>query len=134
MIISGLLLGFISFLSWATLYHKMPDRIKRFCARHSLVLDLVTTLATYLTLGNISSSLVSAFAAAWVGLFFEIYMYVERNPQDFDWLHDMMTSVKLHMKELQLKLREMNRSYKEKKLSVAGAFNGQDTQDRILAT
>jgi hypothetical protein len=112
----------------------MPAAVKKFCAKHSLLIDLLTTLATYITLGNISSSLVSAFAAAWVGLFFEIYMYIERNPEDFDWLRDIMETVKLHLRELQNKLREMNRSYKERKNLEAGVADGQDKALRVMAT
>lgn len=75
MIIEGLLLGTVSFISLATVYHKMPQRFKDFCVKHSLMTDLLSTIGTYLTLGSISSSVVAAFAAAWVGIMFEVYMH-----------------------------------------------------------
>lgn len=75
MIIEGFLLGTVSFISLATVYHKMPQRFKDFCVKHSLMTDILSTLGTYLTLGSISSSVVAAFAAAWVGIMFEVYMH-----------------------------------------------------------
>ena len=125
MLMAGFILGFISFVSWATIYHKLPEGVKKFCAKHSLLIDILTTGATYLTLGNISSSLVSAFAAAWVGLLFELYMFIQRNPEDFTWLDDMIDSIKLHLKEIQLQLQKYNKEYKERKLVSYGSHVSQ---------
>ena len=118
--VSGFFLGFVSFLSLVTLFQKMPAPIKRWCAKHSLFTDILTTLATYATLAGISSSITTAFAAAFVGLFFEMFMYVERNPEDFSWLTDFKESINLHIRDLQNKLKEMNASYKANRLQQYG--------------
>jgi hypothetical protein len=78
MIFAGILLGFVSFISLATLYHKMPEWLKRFCSKHNLLTDVATTVFTYLTLGSLSSSVTSALAAGIVGILFEVYMHFEK--------------------------------------------------------
>lgn len=114
MLLNGFILGLLTFIGWATVWHKLPVNVQEWTAKHSFLIDFITTVATYLALG---STLVALFAAAWVGLFFEAYMYVRRNPQDFDWLYDMIDRVKLYLRKLGQLIRQKNEEYKANKLA-----------------
>lgn len=116
MIINGFILGGVTFVAWATVFHKMPNRVKDWCAKHSLLTDAFFTFATYLVL---SDALVSLLAAAWVGIMFEGYMYILRNKEDFDWLYDGIDVAKDRLNNLKQYIRKINRNYKEQKSLLA---------------
>ena len=79
MIINGFILGGITFVGWATVFHKLPETMKNWCSTHSLITDAFFTFASYFVL---SDALVSLLACAWVGVMFEVYMYTRRNKDE----------------------------------------------------
>ena len=111
---SGFILGLLTFVGWATVWHKLPHNLQEWTAKHSFLIDFITTVATYLALG---STLVALFAAAWVGLFFEAYMYIRRNPNDFTWLFDILDRVRLYLRKLGQLIHQKNEEYKANKLT-----------------
>jgi len=73
----------------------------------------------------------SAFAAAWVGLFSEAMLYIERHPEDFDWLRGWGEMGRDFLNGIKEKMREVNNNYKEKQKKIK---DGTNTEDRALAT
>jgi hypothetical protein len=127
MLINGFILGGITFIGWAFAFSQMPPSVRAWFSRHNFITDAIVIFATYTVFG---SQLISFFAAAWVGLFFESMTYIMRNEQDFDWMFDLIKSAKMQIHDLKNQLREMNKNYqtsKEKKL-MATISNGQNTE------
>ena len=112
-LLNGLVLGCLTFLGWATVFHKLPEPVKNFCAKHSFLVDLLTTLCTYAALG---STIVALLASAWVGLLFEVWMYIRRNKQDFTWLYDMISMIMSKLREVGQFLHEKNEEYQARQL------------------
>ena len=110
---NGLALGLLTFAGWATVFHKLPPKIKQWASDHSLLVDFFFTFATYIIL---SGTIVALFAAAIVGLGFEGYMHIIRNKEDFTWFYDILETIKIRLKQLKEWLIERNFEYKQRKI------------------
>jgi hypothetical protein len=109
MLINGFALGFLTFLGWASVWHKLPPAVQKWTAKHSFLIDLLTTVATYMALGGTVTAL---FAAAWVGILFECYMYMNHHEEDFTWLWDIIALAKRKLVELRDIMKARNDAYK----------------------
>lgn len=112
MLIDGFILGTITFFGWAFAFSQMPKGVRDFFAQHNFLTDALVILGTYYTLGG---TIVALFAAAFLGIFFESFTYVLRNPKEFDWLHDNIKMGKDFLVDCQKKLRDANKEYREQK-------------------
>ena len=117
MLIDGFILGTITFFGWAFAFSQMPKGVRDFFAQHNFLTDALVILGTYYTLGG---TIVALFAAAFLGIFFESFTYILRNPEEFDWLHDSIKLVKEWLMDVQQKLRVANKEYRAKKLAAEG--------------
>lgn len=116
MLMNGFILGAITFAAWATVFHKLPPKVKAWCAKYSLVTDAFFTFVTYLIL---SDALIALMAAAWVGLMFEGYMFILRNREDLDWLFDGLDRVKDSFESIKQSMIKKNEVYKASKVIQA---------------
>lgn len=116
MLVHGFLLGLITFLGWSIAFSQMPQAMQKFFARHNFITDSIVICSTYFTLGG---QLISLFAAAFVGIFFEIYTYILRNEEEFEWLFEMIQDGKQQLKDMvsSMKNHMQNRT-------VTGQVNG----------
>lgn len=109
MIMAGFFLGAITFCGWAFAFSQMPTGVQKFFAQHNFLTDALVIMGTYYTLGG---TIVALFAAAFLGVFFEIFTWAARNPTEFDWLFDGIDIVKDKLSEIREKIRTMNQEYK----------------------
>jgi hypothetical protein len=68
MLISGFILGFVTFLSFALSYHHAAAWFKWWCVRHPLICDIAASATCYVLLAGISGTIVAVVAMITAGL------------------------------------------------------------------
>lgn len=76
MITAGLALASITCFGFWLVYQKLPGRIKKFMAHHSLLTDIVACVLTYILFGG---TLVALFASAFMGIIVSIMLAIANN-------------------------------------------------------
>ena len=83
--IAGFVLGFLTFLSSAITFHKLPLNAQSFLKKHRLLADVGIFALTWLTLSAVSKSIVAIFGATVAGLLvdfgFMSIEFLEDNPE-----------------------------------------------------
>jgi hypothetical protein len=115
MILNGLALGILSTFGLVSLYFKLPEKLKELICRYRLATDAISTVATYWMFGGTATAL---FAAAWVGIFIEALMYINRHPEDFAFLEGAKVAIKSSLMTLRDYLKTLNSEYLRRKRST----------------
>ena len=85
--LDGLLLGFLTWMSFTFSFMHLPERIKRFMLRHFVFTDIISVCLTFLLLSSISHSITSVIGSITCGLLINMslmankYMYSEDEQQ-----------------------------------------------------
>jgi hypothetical protein len=76
MIIDGIILGTIAWLSIVFTFSHFPAFIKNFLLRHFLISDMIATAIAYAFLSSISQSIISVVGAITTGLLVNITLVI----------------------------------------------------------
>ena len=108
MLSDGLFLGIISFVGFVVTYSRLPEKMQHWFGRHLILTDAIVIASMYSLFGM---TLTAHFAAAWVVLFTQGYLYVQNHPEDFIWLHQALDLCEEKLEEMKLWLKTVNHRY-----------------------
>lgn len=120
MISQAIALSLVTFAGFFILFSKLPQSVKDFINRHDLATDIACLGAAYLLLGG---TLTALFAAALVGLFVSVALYVGHNKEDFLYLWDVEEVIKEKMAQIKEAMLQYGRDYRAKKEIIAEAID-----------
>jgi hypothetical protein len=78
MLVTGVILGALTFISFLILFEKMPAALKRVILKYSFVSDVVMTIGSYFLLAGISSSACAAIGCAVAGVLDSVYLWIRK--------------------------------------------------------
>jgi hypothetical protein len=90
--------------------------VKRFVDKHPILVDVITFLLTYFTLG---SSLTALTAGSMVAIMTSIFIHINTHHDDFLYLFDLRDFIKDQFQVAKTSLNKMGEDYRQKKLSVS---------------
>lgn len=117
MLVSGMVLGFMTLGGCYVMYKRLPSGLKQFCQRHPLLVDLLLAGAFYSIMGP---TLVAHVAAATMSLGAMGLLHMARHPQDFEFVTDSIEAAKQQFSNALDKLRQINEEHKRRKLASVG--------------
>lgn len=116
MLLDALVLATLSTIGFVMAWKKLPRKVRRFLARHGLLVDIITFLLTYFTLG---STLTALTAGAMVAIFTSMLLHISNNPNDFLYLYDLKNAMDEILNKTKTQLTEYGKQYREHKLEPA---------------
>lgn len=75
----GILLGFLTWISFVISFTHLPDLIKKFFLKNFFLTDLLSVVISFLLLTGISKSIVAVVAAMVCGLLVNITLLLKHN-------------------------------------------------------
>ena len=76
--LDGLLLGFLTWLSFTFSFIHFPERLKRFMLRHFVITDMLCICLTFFLLSSISQSITSVIGSITCGLLVNMSLMAQR--------------------------------------------------------
>lgn len=84
MIIDGIILGILAWLSIVFTFSHFPKPIKNFLLRHFLISDMMATTVAFVFLSSISQSILSVIGAITTGLLVNITLVISNKISPLD--------------------------------------------------
>ena len=112
MLIDSFILACLISTSMIFLYKKLPRKVRRWLAKHPLLMDC---LAMLLTLGALGTTVTALMAGAMVDVIIGVALYIHEHQEDFLFLFDAVENIKGKLNELKAALNAYNQQYKSNK-------------------
>ena len=112
MISQAIALSVLTFTGFFIIFTKLPEKVKEYILKYSLVTDIVTLSAAYTLLGG---TLMALFSSAIVGLMVSGALHIANHKEDFLYLWDLKDSVANRISRVKEDLKEYGERYREKK-------------------
>jgi len=113
MIGTGFALAILTTAGAIAIYMKLPEKVRHFITKHSLLTDVLTLIGVYYLLGGTITAL---FAAAICGLAVSIMLHTANHPDDYMYLADMKVMMMARFEEMNRALKAYGQRYREQRI------------------